>query len=340
MSKSKRKKAEESAFPVFINPKTDFGFKKIFGNKERLMAFLNAVLSENVVYIEYIPQEQLGERAEDRKAIYDLYCKNSKGERFIVEMQKAGQPNFADRALFYSTYPIRAQAPKGKIKLKDKSGKTVLKPWDYFLNKVYFIAILDFVLFEEESAKDIVMEEIELIRKNSGIAFTDKLKFVIIELPKFSKTEAESETPTDKWLYSLKNMEYLHQCPEQFDEEIFQNLYEEAQINKLKPEEMEAYNKSILEYDDVVLAVDYAESRGELRGEKRGIQIGEQRGIRIGEKKGMQIGEQKGIRIGEQKGKTSVVLNLYRRGLPIEDIADITNFTVEQVKDILSENVR
>jgi predicted transposase/invertase (TIGR01784 family) len=91
---------------------------------------------------------------------------------------------------------------------------------------------------------------------------------------------------------------------------------------------MEAYNKSILEYDDVVLAVDYAESRGE----KRGIQIGEQRGIRIG--------EQKGVRIGEQKGKAAVVLNLYRRGLPIEDIADITNFTVEQVKDILSENVR
>jgi predicted transposase/invertase (TIGR01784 family) len=111
-------------------------------------------------------------------------------------------------------------------------------------------------------------------------------------------------------------MEYLHRCPERFDEEIFQNLYEEAQINKLKPEEMEAYNKSILEYDDVVLAVDYAESRGE----QRGIQIGELR--------------------GEQKGKTSVVLNLYRRGLPVEDIADITNFTVEQIKNILAENAR
>jgi hypothetical protein len=103
---------------------------------------------------------------------------------------------------------------------------------------------------------------------------------------------------------------------------------------------MEVYNKSILEYDDVVLAVDYAESRGEKKGEQRGIRIGEQRGMRIGEEKGMRIGEARGIRIGEKKGKTVVVLNLYRRGFPVEDIADITNFTVEQVKDILSENVR
>jgi predicted transposase YdaD len=99
---------------------------------------------------------------------------------------------------------------------------------------------------------------------------------------------------------------------------------------------MEAYNKSIMEYDDVVLAVDYAESRGE----KKGIQIGEKRGEKRGELRGIQIGEQRGMRIGEQKGKTSVVLNLYRRGLPLEDIADITNFTAEQVKDILAENIR
>jgi flagellar biosynthesis/type III secretory pathway protein FliH len=111
---------------------------------------------------------------------------------------------------------------------------------------------------------------------------------------------------------------------------------------------MEAYNKSILEYDDVVLAVDYAKQKGiqigEKRGEQRGIRIGEQRGIRIGEQKGeqrgIQIGEQKGIQIGEQKGKTDVVLNLYRRGLLMEDIADITNFTVEQIKDILSKNLQ
>ncbi|MDR1887158.1 MAG: Rpn family recombination-promoting nuclease/putative transposase [Prevotellaceae bacterium] len=322
MSKDKNKKEKEKGltFPVFINPKTDFGFKKVFGNRERMMAFLGAALSENITDIEYIPQERLGDREEDRKVVYDLYCRNKKGEQFIVEMQKASQKNFSDRALFYATYPIREQAPKGKMKAENKTGGTESKPWNYALNKVYFIAILNFTLFKEKSAKDIVVEEIELIRKKSGLVFTDKLKFKIIELPKFKKTETELETLMDKWLYSLKNMEYLHQCPEQFQEEIFKLLYEEAKLNNLKPEEMEAYNKSIMEYDDVVLAVDYAEERGEKRGEKKG--------------------EERGIKIGLQQAKTDVVMSAYRIGLSVEEIAAITNFTVEQVADILSKNAR
>jgi hypothetical protein len=58
-----------------MNPKTDFGFKKIFGDKELLIAFLNTILPETIVDIEYLPTEQFGYVEETRKAIYDVYAK-------------------------------------------------------------------------------------------------------------------------------------------------------------------------------------------------------------------------------------------------------------------------
>jgi predicted transposase/invertase (TIGR01784 family) len=80
----------------YINPFTDFGFKKLFGeeaNKDLLIDFLNALLPENhqIATLTYQRTEQLGNTAFDRKAIYDLYCEGVNGTRFIVEMQKAKQ---------------------------------------------------------------------------------------------------------------------------------------------------------------------------------------------------------------------------------------------------------
>ena len=78
----------------YINPFTDFGFKKLFGtepNKDLLIDFLNQVLPDRhkVADLSYTPTEQLGNTEPDRKAIFDLYCTSPSGERFIVEMQKA-----------------------------------------------------------------------------------------------------------------------------------------------------------------------------------------------------------------------------------------------------------
>lgn len=96
----------------FINPFTDFGFKKLFVtefNKELLIDFLNQVLGdrERIHDLTYLNTENLGSTATDRKAIFDLYCENEKGERFIIEMQNVEQQYFKDRSIFYSTFPIQ-----------------------------------------------------------------------------------------------------------------------------------------------------------------------------------------------------------------------------------------
>ena len=102
----------------YLNPFTDFGFKKLFGeepNKDLLISFLNSFLPErhNIHDLQYTKHEYQGYTALDRKAIFDLNCVSSSGERFIVELQKAKQNYFKDRSLYYATFPIQEQAQRG-----------------------------------------------------------------------------------------------------------------------------------------------------------------------------------------------------------------------------------
>src|SRR5271157_4820409 len=90
----------------YINPFTDFGFKRLFGeepNKDLLIDFLNELLKEEqgiIKELTYLKSEQLGRTESDRKAIFDLYCENDRGEKFIVELQKTKQKFFKDRTLY------------------------------------------------------------------------------------------------------------------------------------------------------------------------------------------------------------------------------------------------
>ncbi|MCU0429864.1 MAG: Rpn family recombination-promoting nuclease/putative transposase [Cytophagaceae bacterium] len=129
----------------YINPFTDYGFKKLFGeeiNKDILLDFLNELLKEEqgeIKEITYLKSEHLGTTELDRKAIFDLYCENERGEKFIVELQKSKQNFFKDRALYYATFPIREQAKRAD--------------WDFELKAIYTIAILDFIFEEDKTDK-------------------------------------------------------------------------------------------------------------------------------------------------------------------------------------------
>ena len=120
---------------TYINPFTDFGFKKIFGeeaSKPHLIDFLNSLLPSNnqIKDLTFKNLEQLSRGDYDRKAVYDIYCQGLNGEYFIVELQKLKQNFFKDRTLFYATFPIQEQAKKGD--------------WDYKLEAVYCIGVLGF----------------------------------------------------------------------------------------------------------------------------------------------------------------------------------------------------
>ena len=239
---------------TYLNPFTDFGFKKLFGeeyNKDLLIDFLNQLLKKEqgrIKSLTYLKNEHLGRSEADRRAVYDLYCENEQGEKFIVEIQKSKQKFFKDRALYYSTFPIAEQGKVGD--------------WDFELKAVYTVAILDFVFDEDRCDAEKYRYDVKLTDIETYKVFYDKLTFVYLEMPKFEKTLEELETRFDKWLYVLKNLERLHDIPEKLKDRIFRKLFAAAEIAKFTPEEARAYEDSLKVYRDLKNSIDTAREEG------------------------------------------------------------------------------
>ena len=301
----------------YLNPLIDFGFHKLFGeesNKDLLIDFLNEIIREEgrITDIQYLVTEQWGNFKTDRKAVFDIFCKTEKEEYFIVEMQNAKQPFFRDRSIFYASLPIQKQAPKGF--------------WDYRLNKIYLVAILDFVLFEDfEDDKEYVVERVQLVRERTKTVYSNVLEFAFVELPKFKKTEKELKSHFDKWLFILKNLSKLKARPASIQGEVFEKLFELAEIKQLTKKNMETYRKSILKYHDVRLAVDCDREEGVKEG------------IEKGRREGIEKGIEKGRRESIEKEK-NMIQKCLQKNMAIEDIVFLTGYTKEQIISFQTKN--
>ena len=246
----------------YISLLTDFGFKRIFGtkpNKDLLINFLNSLFEgfQVIKDVKYLNSEHVGDVFAERKAIFDVYCENERGEKFIVEMENAYQKYFKDRSLFYSTFRIREQAPKGA-------------DWNFKLERVYTVALLNFDLKEEAFDQDDINHDVGLLDKKTHKVFNDKLSFKYVEIAKFDKTEDELVTLYDKWLYVLKNLSRLDERPAALKEKVFTKLFEEAEIAKFTPTELKEYEDSLKAYRDVKNSIDTALEKGR---EEKAIQI-------------------------------------------------------------------
>jgi predicted transposase/invertase (TIGR01784 family) len=242
----------------YINPFTDYGFKKLFGeelNKDLLLDFLNELLKEEQGQIKdltYLKTEHLGATEIDRKAIFDLYCENERGEKFIVELQKTKQNFFKDRTVYYSTFPIREQAKRAD--------------WDYELKAVYTIAILDFVFDSDKNEPTKFRYDVKLKDVETNKVFYDKLTFIYLEMPKFNKSVDELETRFDKWLYVLRNLNKLDRVPDKLRESIFDKLFETAEIARFTQDQVRSYEDSLKYYRDLKNSLDTAREEGKIEG--------------------------------------------------------------------------
>ena len=288
----------------YISPFTDFGFKKLFGtepNKDLLIDFLNTLLGKEIgviVELTYLQKEQLPARMIDRKAIFDIYCENERGEKFIVEIQKAKQNYFKERSIYYSTFPIQQQAEKGE--------------WKFQLAAVYTIGILDFVFDEDKDDNQVFHHEVQLFDKQTQKIFYDKLTYIYLEMPKFNKKEEELNTHFDKWLFILKNLEDLTGRPRKLQEKVFQKLFEQAEIANYSDTEYSEYEESLKTYRDLKNVIDTAFSDGIEQGIKQGFEQGIEQGI-----------------------KSTLLENARRmkqKHFSIEEIADITGLDIEQIE--------
>jgi predicted transposase/invertase (TIGR01784 family) len=252
----------------YINLLTDFGFKRVFGtepNKRLLIDFLNTLLPihHQIRDLTFRNTENLGSTAIDRKAIFDIYCQAKSGERFIVEIQKAKHNFFKDRSIYYSTFPIQEQALKGD--------------WDYQLSAVYTVGILDFIFDDHKEDPDF-FHIIELKNQRCEV-FYDKLKYIYIELPKFKKTLEELETHFDKWMYLLKHLADLTDRPTVLQEEIFNELFETAEIANFTRNDQEVYENSLKYYRDWYSVSTSLKEEGRL--EERSQNLARQRSLLV-----------------------------------------------------------
>jgi len=303
----------------YINPFTDFGFKKIFGEqagKELLIDFLNALIPQanKIIDLNFKNTEHLGQKELDRNAIFDIYCENQSNEKFIVELQKAKQNYFRERTIYYSTFQIREQAEKGE--------------WNYNLNAVFCIGILDFTFndYESEPEKSEVVHTIKL-KNQHGNTFYEKLTYIYIEMPNFNKLEENLSSRLDKWLFFIKNLEDFQSIPSIFSDEIFEKAFEKAELAKFGQEEMDKYESSLKLYRDLKGVIDTAFIEGRSEGKIEGLEEGRQEGLEEGRLEGLEEGRLEGL----QEGKYNMAKLLKDNGVQIQLIIQTTGLTREEI---------
>lgn len=307
----------------YISLLTDFGFKRIFGtalNKELLICFLNSLFNGKQVVkdVMYLNSEHVGDVYTDRKAIFDVYCEGENGEKFIVEMQNAYQTYFKDRSLFYSTFPIREQAPKGS-------------EWDFNLNNVYTVALLNFDMKDDAFEKEQIRHHVQLCDTATHKVFYDKLEFIYVEIAKFDKSLEELETLYDKWLYVLKNLSKLDNRPKELRDRVFDRLFEESEIAKFTPLELREYEDSKKAYRDIKNSIDTAKREGIEEGMEKGIKKGIKQGMEKGIKQGIEIGQKK-----EHERLLNTACALFASGMSLEQVKQFTGLNDEEINQILS----
>lgn len=287
----------------FINPFTDVGFKKIFGqeiNKDLLIEFLNDLLvgEKAIKDITFLDKELLPEFMGDRGVIYDIYCTTEKGEHFIVEMQNRQQINFRERALFYLSHTVARQGEKGM-------------DWQFGLKAVYGVFFMNFRL---EDIPHKLRTDVILADRETNEQFSDKLRFIFIELPSFTKEEEECETDFERWIYVLKNMETLKRLPFKARKSVFERLEKIVDIASLTKEEREKYDESIKVYRDNLAILSYAEQKGRKEGEARGLAKGRTEGLK--------------------ETQLKIARNLKAKGLASDLISEVTGLSAGEIEKL------
>jgi predicted transposase/invertase (TIGR01784 family) len=282
--------------PIFINPYTDFGFKRLFGeenSKDLLIDFLNQMLPPHhqIVDLTFENVENTTETQGNRKAVFDILCATKGGKKVIIEMQKNKFLYFEDRSLYYTAYPIRQQGRQGE--------------WDFNLNPVYLVAVLDYE-YDTEKVRREIIRYVSLTDQN-GELFSDKLHFIFVQMPLFDKKESQLETRLDKWLFFLKNLETFDNIPQILNEPIFQQGFEKAKIAKMSNKDFAKYEQSRLAYFESKAVVETALLEGEARGEIK----------------------------GEEKKAIEVITVCIQKGFSLELTAEIATKSIEYVKEVV-----
>ena len=276
----------------FINPFTDVGFKRIFGqefSKPVLIAFLNGLLKDErcIVDVKFLDKEQVRITDGDRSLIYDIYCKTETGEHIIVEMQNKYQPYFKQRSIYYLSRSVVEQGERGS-------------EWNYDIKAVYLVAFLNFKISDISSE---FRTDVALMDMKRLTMFSDKVRLTYLQLPFFTKEADECENIFERIIFVLKNMDILQRMPWVAQDAVFKRLSEIAEVASLDKEERRQYDESLRHYRDTLVVMEGQYLEGEAKGRAE----------------------------GEKKKALDIARNLKAMGLSIDDIARASGLTTDEV---------
>ena len=316
----------------YINPFTDWGFKRLFGqefSKDLLINFLNDLFEGEfqIKDVTFKDKELLGESNDLRGCIFDIYCETDDGKHFIVEMQNRWVPFFVNRSIYYASKAFVAQ----RKKLDEKGKRT---PTLYQFVPVYVVCIMNYIPRDNEVTK--FKTDVALREKNSETFFSDKFRFIYLSLPFFDKEEEECETGFEKWIYVLKHMEVLERLPFTAQKKIFNHLAKLADIRCMSSEEQEKYDESVKAVDDYYSGLYGSYMEGEEKGLQKGLQKGREEGLEKDRVEGLEKGRVEGLEKGLVKGKLETARNLLAMGMTLPQIMKATGLSDEQLKQLQS----
>jgi predicted transposase/invertase (TIGR01784 family) len=290
----------------FATPYSDTTFKLYFGQestKDLLRDLLNALLppENQIAELEITNVEQLPTLEGFKGITFDLHCKGTNDDVFIVEMQRARRSYFIDRSLYYTSTSIRSQLSKGSTSYK-------LKP-------VFFIAIMDFKLDDPELRLDAVQEV--ALKNQHGVVVYPKLRLFYVQLPLFQKSENELSDRRDQWLYTLKNLESLEKVPSPLAADpVFRKFYDNAAdagsskaVLLAIENELDAARRS---YDEFLAKMEDIEAKGRAEGKVEGIAEGKVE--------------------GRAEEKLEVARTMKADGLPVATIAKYTALSLAEIE--------
>ena len=240
----------------------DSTFKKAFANEqstELLLFLLNTFLAEKlkspIKEVININHELFGKTRFNRDAVFDVYCKDAAGTRFVVEVQVREQKYFIKRTFFYLCIIVCGLAVKGK-------------EYDFNIPKLYSISFLESELDFGEGCTEVIQYLSLRNDKHPEISY-DILQMIYVILPRFKKKESECKTIMDKILFSLKNGHKLKGVPKSFKEKELLQIFEVARISNFTDRELKQYEAAMMNRHDQRAIIAYAEEKAEARGIKK-----------------------------------------------------------------------
>ena len=283
-------------------------FKLVFGRestKDVMIEFLNQViLDRKIVDLEFIDKEMHPIERDAKGTVYDMFCKTDDGSRIIVEVQRRKQPFYPERALYYSTFQIQRQVEAGA------------EYYDFL--PVYVVSILDFKMDDDPDA-NAVRTAYRLYEEASHKLLTDRVTFIFIELPKFTKTVQELDGNILEGMYfCFKNMTELESRPEVLDHQIFTKIFDVTELYNMDQDTRDKVLENMTTERDLRNQMTYAREEGLAEGRVEGRVEGREEGREEGHV--------------EERAKNAK--NLRDLGVDPEIIAKATGLTVEDIQNL------